>query len=204
MKAALPLVALIMAGASFTHVRAADLTPIIEERRVASESGGPAGRECSIASLEKLIVPATAMHPQSAAGEPVNDNRADAPNNSDEPKWSIWDGEFDTPRSVTIRLLSRNGEMIVRVSFLDRHNYVMSETLFDYPDNINVLLEQKRPITVSPGRSRHLFFCADRLQVPSGTSTDAAERLTTIGNNQRSWFFDEAVRVAKVDLSKIR
>lgn len=142
------------------------------------------------------------MHPQAPADEVFNYNRPP----SDDPyhdQWNIWDGEFDTPSSITVRLISRNGELNIRTAFLDRNSYVMSETQFDYPDNINVLLDQKRRITVSPGRTTHLYFCDDKVQLPAGSSADDVEKWRKIGQEQRSWFFDKALPITDLDLKKI-
>jgi len=173
----------------------------------AEVEGGGAGKNssqsaCSIEELKKLIVPAKSMAPPAPPTEVFNPNPtpdADPYHNL----WNIWDGEYDTPTSITIRLMRRIGEANYRVAFLDRRNYVMSETLFDYPDNINVLHQQNRAVTASPGSSTHIFFCADQVQIPPGTSAYETEKLTAIGNTQRAWFFGEAVKSTGVDLTKI-
>src|SRR5690606_17676258 len=97
---------------------------------------------CSIEELKKLIVGVEAMHPPAAADEIFN---------TDRPKdtgWSIWDGEFDTPTSIVVRLTNHYGELMFRVSFLSQRDYVISETQYDYPDHVFTLLDKKRPITV--------------------------------------------------------
>ncbi len=153
--------------------------------------------ECSIEELEKLIVPLQAMHPPATANEVIKHDRPKLD------EWSIWDAEFDTPMSIIVRLIGRYGEAVTRVAFLNRHDYVMSETVFDYPDNVYDLVDQKRAVTVLPGVSHNVFFCADRVRLPAGTSAYDIEKWTTIGNNQRAWFFDEPVRVYGLDLGKI-
>jgi len=165
-------------------------------------AGKPKQPQCSIEELKKLIVPVKSMAPPAPADEVFNPN----PTPDKDPYhnlWNIWDGEYDTPTSITIRLIRRIGEANYRVAFLDRHNYVMSLTLFDFPDNINILHEQKREVTASPGRSTHIFYCADQVQMPPGTSAYEVEKWTAIGNNEREWFFNEAVVSTGLDLGKI-
>jgi hypothetical protein len=153
--------------------------------------------ECSIETLEKLIVPQRAMLPPMPQDEAINHDRPD------DIEWRIWDWKFDTPTSMLVRLISKYGEAAFRVAFMSRHNYVMSEIQFDYADNIDVLNKQNRPITASPGRVHHHFFCDDQIRIPPDRSAYEAEKLTVIGNNQRAWFFGEALQATGLDLSKI-
>lgn len=142
------------------------------------------------------------MAPPAGAGEVFNPSPTPDPNPFHN-LWSIWDGEYDTPTSITVRLTRRIGEANVRVAFLDRHNYVISETVFDYPDNINILIEQGRNVTASPGRATHIFICDDQVQVPDGVSSFDAVKNAEIGNEKRTWFFGEAIKATGLDLSKI-
>lgn len=123
---------------------------------------------CPIAELKKVADDHLDRLPASAEHEP--EGNAEAPDGGGG-AWQMFQGENGKPHSIVFTYLGESGQMKVRMSFLNRRDFVAVETEIDYEQPVFGPDATGR-FKIKP--LQYYFFCDGQLQLPAGTP-DAAK-----------------------------
>jgi len=122
---------------------------------------------CSIDELKKIASDPLDRLPSGIMHEPdVNNGEGDVGG-----MWQMFEGENGTPHSIVLTYLRETGQLKVRMSFLNRRDFVVVATDIRY-DEPTFAPNRKEGFKVNP--PQYYFFCDNQLVLPPGVS-DAAK-----------------------------
>jgi len=122
---------------------------------------------CSVDELKKVAEDQLDRLPSSMVHEPEARNGE----SNASAMWQMFEGQSGTPHSFVFTYFGHIGQTKVRLSFLNRRDFVIVETKIGYAEPVTA---ENRSGKFKVEAPQFYFFCDGRLKLPPGTP-DAAE-----------------------------
>ncbi len=151
---------------------------------------------CSIDMLKKLAEEHLERFPSNAEREfapPADPRQQDSAGGS----WQVFERESGTPHSIVVTDRNELGRQIIRISFLNRRDFVIIETPMLYADRVQTREERTGKFLI--GSSESYFFCGGEPEVPLGVP-EREQILSKARDLQKSIFEDDEL---KQDLARL-
>jgi len=133
---------------------------------------------CSVDTLKKVSQDMLDHLPSGIQHEFVNEKWS-----AEGGDWQMFEGESGTPHSIVVTLMGESGQSKIRISFLNRRDFVITHTSIDYAERITA---ENRSGNFKVQTPLSYFFCDGELQGPVNAETAEA------ANRWKKWFFEEA------------
>lgn len=151
---------------------------------------------CSVDALTKISEEHLERFPSDPEREfapPTNPRELEGPGGS----WQVFERENGVPHSIVVKQMHELGQDIIRVSFLNRSDFVITRVPVLYAESVQTKEERTGKYLI--GSPTHYFFCGGKPEVPADAKNSdnfiaAARRL------QKSIFEDKEL---KQDLGRI-
>jgi len=101
--------------------------------------------------------------------------------------WQMFEGGNGTPHSIVVTFMGETGRTKVRISFLNRGDFVISATSIEYAEWIT---DPNRTGKFKIEPTKHYFFCDSTPLIPPGTENPS--EVLKEANRWKTLFFEEA------------
>jgi hypothetical protein len=139
---------------------------------------------CSIDEMKKLADDHLERLPSSPA-RAFADPDPSTPSEGGGVSWQIFERASGVPHSIVTEIRHELGQDKIRISFLSRRDFVISETKILYAER--VMEKEERTAKYLTGPPNHYFFCDEKLQIPAGMA-DPGE-ITRRALYWKEWIF---------------
>jgi hypothetical protein len=156
----------------------------------------PSAFGCSVDTLKKIAEEHLERFPSAPERQfapPTNPRELDGAGGS----WQVFERESGVPHSIVVKQRQELGQDIIRVSFLNRHDFIITRTSVLYADSVQTKEERTGKYLI--GAATHYFFCEGKPVVPADTK-NPDNVIDAAGALQKSIFEDGEL---KADLARV-
>ena len=156
----------------------------------------PSDFGCSVDTLRTISEEHLERFPSNPEREfapPTNPRELEGPGGS----WQVFERENGVPHSIVVKQMHELGQDIIRVSFLNRNDFVITKTPVLYAESVQTKEERTGKYLI--GTVTHYFFCEGNPVVPADTKNP--DNFIDAARDLQKWIFQDSD--LKPDLARV-